>query len=406
MLIYRLIMALALPVLLLRYWRGPMGALAERLGRVAPTHPGPTHPGPRLWLHGASNGELASARWLLERLIATRPGLKILVTCNTATARAMVQRWSLSGVTAAFAPIDTAFATQRLLRRWHPGALISLEAELWPARLAACRAAEIPVILLGARMSARSFQRWNRIRPFAAATLQNVTYASAQDLTSRQHLTRLGLPATAFGPDFDLKAQASAALPPPKIQPRDSRAHWLLAASTHDGEEAAILDAFVAAPNFTQLILAPRHPARAVAIAALITARNLPFTRRSTGAVPGTTPVFLADTMGEMDLWYQRCGACIIGGSFATKGGHSPWEPARHACAILHGPSTANFAAPFATLDAHDAALPVTAPTLAAALTRLDAARQDRLAAAAAACFRANGDPDALLAQLLTLSRL
>ncbi len=400
MLIYRLIMAFALPFLLPWQLRGPAGTVAERLGLTRPTTPGPS-----LWLHGASNGELTSARWLLERLIAARPGLQVLVTCNSATARAMVRGWSIPGTTAAFAPIDTAFATQRLLRRWQPRALISLEAELWPARLAACTAAKTPVILLGARMSARSYKRWSLIRPLAKAALQFVIYASAQDIASRDHLTRLGLPHSAFGPDFDLKAQAIAALPPVTPRPRNTRARWLLAASTHEGEEAAILDAFANAPNFTHLIIAPRHPRRAAEIAALIAARKLPFTQRSTGALP-TTTVFLADTMGEMDLWYAQCGACIIGGTFAAKGGHSPWEPVRHASAILHGPSTGNFATGFAALDAAEAALPATQDTLAQALVQLDAARQDRISLAATACFPANGTPDALLAQLLTHSRL
>ncbi len=401
MFIYRLIMALALPALLLWQVRGPKGALTERLGLLAK----PAASGPRLWLHGASNGELTSARWLLERLIQSRPGLQVLVTCNTATARAMVRGWSLPGLTAAFAPLDTAFASQRLLHRWQPSALISLEAELWPARLAACAATQTPVILLGARMSARSARRWHLIRPLAATALKNVAYASAQDPASRDHLTQLGLPNAAFGPDLDLKAQATAALPTVAPLPRDSRADWLLAASTHDGEDAAILDAFVTAATFSHLIMAPRHPRRAAAVAALISTRNLPFTRRSTGAMP-TTGVFLADTMGEMDLWYAQCGACIIGGTFVAKGGHSPWEPVRHASAILHGPSTSNFTAPFAKLDAANAALPVTRETLAQTLMHLDATRQDRLSAAATACLVANSAPDALLAQLLTHSRL
>jgi 3-deoxy-D-manno-octulosonic-acid transferase len=401
MFIYRLIMALALPFLLLWQLREPKGAFSERLGLTRPPAPGP-----RIWLHGASNGELTSARWLIAKLIAARPGLQWLVTCNTATARAMVRGWDLPGVTAAFAPLDAACATQRLLNRWQPRILISLEGELWPARLAACHAAKTPVILLGARMSARSFRRWTLIRPLAATALGQVAHASAQDPASRQHLIRLGLPATAFGPDFDLKAQAAASLPPPAILPRADRAAWLLAASTHDGEEEAVIDAFLATPNFTHLILAPRHPSRAAAVAALIARRHQPFTRRSAGALPGASAIFLADTMGEMDLWYARCGACIIGGTFAPKGGHSPWEPVRHACAILHGPRIENFAAPFARLDAAGAALPATAPTLAAALAGLDADAQDRLVRSATACFQANGDPDALVAQLLTLSRL
>ena len=396
MLIYRLIMALALPLVLL--W-GPKGALRERFGRV----PAPA-PGLRLWLHGASNGELTSARWLVKALIAARPGLQVLITCNTATARVLVQGWQMPGVTVAYAPVDTACATQRLLARWQPQALISLEAELWPARLAACYRADVPVILLAARMSVRSHRRWSRAPWLIRGALSRITGAFAQDAASRGYLADLGV--QSFGPDIDLKAAASAALPAPVQAPRAARAHRLLAASTHDGEDALILDAFAAQGNFTQLILAPRHPSRAPAIAALITARGLTYAQRSSGAEPGATAVFLADTMGEMDRWYASCGACLIGGSFADHGGHTPWEPARQGSAILHGPFTANFAGPFATLDTAHAALLVSAQTLGPALQTLDAASQDRLAASATAIFRTTTDKDAVLSQLVDLSRL
>ena len=398
--LYRLIIALVWPFLMLaRLGRGESwGDVHERLG-------GASAAGPVLWLHGASNGEVASARWLVARLRQARPGLPVLVTCNTVTARAMVQGWQMPGVTAALAPVDAGFAVARFLRRWQPVVLISLEGEVWPNRFAACAAAGVPIVMLGARMSAGSYRGWRRFGGLAAAALAGVRYASAQDAASRQRLRDLGLPEAALGPDFDLKAQAVACLPVPLTLPRPERAGWLLAASTHDGEDAAIVDAF-AASGFEHLILAPRHPARGDAIAALLARRGLSFQRRSTGGNPGGARVLLADTMGEMEAWYARCGSCVIGGTLVDKGGHTPWEPARHGCVLLHGPSVWNFAAPFAALDAAGAAIPVTAQSLGAALAGLDAATQDRMAAAAMAVLQATGDADRLFHAILTHSRV
>ena len=407
MLVYRLILTLVAPVLLLvQGWRrGDWGrSLSESLGfGTAPPQ------GPTLWLHGASNGELTSARWLVERLIAERPGLRILVTCNTATARQMVTQWGHSQVDAAYAPIDGWGATGRLADRWRPSALITLEAEVWPARLAACTARHIPIVLLGARMSERSFGRWRRVANLSRAALSQVAFASAQDQSSRDRLVQLGLPETALSANFDLKAEAARDTAPVWAT-RTSRAQWLLAASTHDGEDAAVLDAYLAARasgRFSHLIIAPRHTNRATAIAALLKARGLAFALRSAGAGPDDAEVLLADTMGEMDRWYAQCGACIIGGTFAPKDGHSPWEPARHGCAILHGPFTANFATAFANLDAAEAALAVsTTDDLAEALKTLDPNRQDQFADTAARVLVATNDPNGLINQLFRVTGL
>ena len=395
-------MALLLPFVLVRaLWRGETrGDIAERLG-LLPKVPGT----PTLWLHGASNGELTSARWVVADLLAACPDLTVLVTSNTLTGRRMVQGWQLPRVTAALAPLDSLFATRRLLRRWHPRGLISLEAELWPQRMATCAAQGVPVVMLGARMSARSARGWQRFGRLAAAALGQVSHATAQDAASRGHLVALGLNPSALGPDFDLKAEAVARLPIPDALARATRAGWLLAASTHEGEEAPLLDAF-AASGLTHLILAPRHPARAPAIAALLADRGLHFARRSQGAAPGSARVLLADTLGEMDLWYARCGICLIGGTLVDKGGHTPWEPSRHGCALLHGPSTWNFTGPFAAIDAAGGALPVSAATLAETLRGLNGPAQDRLAAAASQVLRADGHAGTLIGQITTVLHL
>lgn len=378
--------------------REPPEALAERLGHVPGGMPG------AIWLHGASNGELASARWVAEELLAARPDLGLLVTTNTVTARAMVRSWGLPRTTVAFAPLDLSRPLSRLLRAWQPRLLLTVEGEIYPRRFAACARAGIPVALIGARMSERSFRGWLGLQPVMARALSHVRLASAQDDASARRLLALGLAGAAQHAVCDLKAQAIARLHAPELPPREARAQCLLAASTHEGEEATVLDAFLTNRQFTRLIIAPRHPRRADEVAALIAARNLPFARRSQGALPGEETIFLADTMGEMDLWYPRAGACFVGGSLVPKGGHTPWEPARFACAILHGPSVGNFTAPYATLAAEDAAVTVDdTATLSAALDSLSAAQQEALAARAAHCLSAGGDAAALVHAILTL---
>lgn len=387
--------------------REPAEALAERLGHgTAPGGSGPE--GKTLWLHGASNGELASARWVIEALLAARPGMAILVTCNTTTARAMVQGWALPGVTAAFAPLDLGRPLRRLLARWHPEALITVEGEIYPRRFAACAAAGVPLVLIGARMSERSFRGWKELQPVMERALGAVSLASAQDEASARRLQALGLRAGVMTALCDLKAVAIGTLPAPDLPPRAARARRLLAASTHEGEEEIVLEAFLSArAQFDQLILALRHPRRGVEVAALVQARGLSLARRSAGAELGAAEVLLADTMGEMDLWYAASGACFVGGSFARRGGHTPWEPARFGAAILHGTSVENFAAPYAALDAAGGALTLADPgDLGPALQGLDAPAQEAMAARAAQSLRSTGSGQDLIHDILTIKPL
>jgi 3-deoxy-D-manno-octulosonic-acid transferase len=319
----------------------------------------------------------------------------------------MVQSWGLPGVTAAFAPLDLNGPLARVLKTWQPKLLLTVEGEIYPRRFAACAKAGIPLALIGARMSERSYQGWKELQPVMARALGLVAMASAQDAASARRLVALGLPQDRLHPVCDLKAVAIRRLPAPSLPLQDTRTRWLLAASTHEGEEAAVLDAFLAArARFDHLILAPRHPRRADEVAALVTARGLSLARRSSGVMPGAEAVFLADTMGEMDLWYARAGACFVGGSLAPRGGHSPWEPARFGCAILHGPSVSNFAAAYGALAAAGGALSAdTSESLAVALQGLDADHQAALSEACAQSLRTSDDGAGLIHELLTLMR-
>ncbi len=374
MLLYRCLLSLFALVVLVRAARQDgLAGLKARLGL------GPVVDAPHVWLHGASNGELASVRPVLTRLIAARPDLHWLITTNSATGQQMARAWDLPRCSVRPAPLDLQRVSRRMMRRWDVRAHISLESELWPHRFAACPG---PVLLLGARLSDGTARAWSRMPRLARRLLAQVRLASAQDADSARRLAELGLPDSAQGPVFDLKALYE----PPETTPDAALTHafprdrtWL-AASTHEGEDATVLDAHAAlldhAPE-TRLILAPRHPQRAEAIARAAQARGLTVARRSLHDAPDAQ-VYIADTLGEMALWYRLAGRVFIGGTLTDRGGHTPYEPASFGCALIHGPDTRNFAAPFARLAKAGAARQVAeAAALAEALLALGPSQHD-----------------------------
>ncbi len=401
--LYRLLISIfALFALAGALRRGGPRLVAARLGAGRPARQGP-----HIWLHGASNGELASARPVIRALRASRPDLDVLVTCNSATGVAMVDRWALPGVTARPAPVDLAWVTRRMMRRWRVVAHLALEAELWPHRVLGCPG---PVVLLGARMRPGTARLWRRFGALGRRVLGRVALASAQDEGTRDRLRDLGLPGVAEAPLLDLKALYR----PPEIAPEPTlsdalpRSETWLAASTHAGEEEIVLEAhralLEAAPK-SRLILAPRHPRRGDEVATLIAAQGLTMARRSTGGNPAGAQVYLADTMGEMALWYALAGRVFVGGTLTDRGGHTPYEPAAFGAALLHGPDVANFRAPFARLDKAGAARKIrSAEELSQALRDLsDPQAQASAGATAARALRQEGDLDALIDRIAAL---
>ncbi len=395
---YRLALTLAAPLFaalwLLRWLRGRerLADLRERLGLGGP----PTPPAsPVLWLHGASVGELTAARPLAEALLARNPRLRLVATCNTTSARDAARRWGLPRCHVRLAPVDLRRCLGAFLNAHRPHALVIVENELWPNRLALAHARGLPVALVAARLSARSFARWRRIGGLSRRLLGPVALAAPHDAASAERLTALGLPPSAIGPAAPLKAAVTLAAPPPGAVGAlgYDRPETILAASTHAGEEEQVLDAFLTArarrPDL-RLILAPRHPERRGEIARMSAVRGLAPLLRSAGQAPGQAPVYLADTLGEMALWYAAAGMCFVGGSLVDKGGHTPFEPAQFGCALLHGPHTDNAADAYRRLARADAAWPVAdAAALAEALVTLDAQAQAALGARARATLAA-----------------
>lgn len=400
MILYRLAFWLALPFLILRLWRRGAPELGLRMGWRMPGRPD----GRLLWIHGASNGELASARGVVDMALASDPRLQVLVTANTATGRDLAQGWGLPRLAASLAPFDLRGATRRFLDHWMPDGLIVIENEIWPNRMDLCAARALPVAVLGARMSERSARNWARFPRLAARVFGAIGWISAQDAASRQRLADLGVAGTRLGPVVTLKsapdvAGGASALPWP-------RASTILAASTHDGEEAMVLDALAAArfgrPDL-RLILAPRHARRGGSVAALASARGFAPAVRSRGEAPtAETAVFLADTMGEMALWYRAAGVTFVGGSLVEAGGHTPYEPVAAGSVVVHGPHVANNAAAYAALDQAGAAVAVAdAGGLADAMRRLAESRIQTELAGRARQALAAADPGPAIAAAL-----
>lgn len=343
-------------------------AMQARLGRVRPED----HT-KRIWLHAASNGELASARPVIDALLAQ--GRSLLITVNTDSARHMAKAWKLAGVDVLLAPVDLPGPTRRVLCNWNIHAHVTLESDLWPVRILNTPG---PVLVLGGRLTARSAKGWARFDTLVRQVMGRVTYLSAQDSASADRFVNAGLPTSALGPVVDLKALYT----PPQDEPDATLAHafdrtdtWL-AASTHEGEDDTVLAAHkvaLATRPKLRLILAPRHPKRADEIAQVIRTHGLTCARRSAGDDPAAAQVYLADTLGEMHLWYRLAGVTFVAGSLTDRGGHTPYEPAAFGSAILHGPDTGNFRAAYDRLTkAHAALCTPDAETLAQALISLD----------------------------------
>ncbi len=346
----------------------------EKLGRIALPRPD----GNLIWLHAVSVGEGLSVLPLLRALTA-RPGVTVLLTCTTVTAMGLMQARVPDRVIVQYLPLDLPGPVARFLDHWRPDVAVMVESEFWPRLIHATHARGVPLILANARMSDRSAERWRRMRGLARAILGRFTLLTAPDAGMAARLKGLGADPARVIVTGTLKRAAERLPVDPAALAQlrgviGGRPLWL-AASTHAGEEVAVAEAHrilcKGRPD-ALLILAPRHPARAAEIAEILDKAGLTHTWRSRGAAP-EAQVYLADTLGEMGLWFDLCPVSFIGGSLVPGiGGHNAYEPALHGSAILHGPHVGNFADLYARLDAAGGAQPVAdAAALAAVLERV-----------------------------------
>lgn len=304
---------------------------------------GPNIEIPSLWIHAASVGEINAARPLISYFAKTQP---VVVTTTTTTGRDTVVKWGIANVTSGLAPFDSVILTRRFLSKTRVSAFVIIENELWPNRILTCQCSDIPVVMVNARMSDGTLQTWRKFKSTARKVFAGMKLIVPQNADSAARFATLGAPADIIHPPANLK---ELYLPTNEPLPTDIAAlrdhDVLLAAATHDGEEAMVLDAFKilrkTRPS-ARLIIAPRHPERGAAIAALIQKSNLSHSRRSAGG-DMNSDVYIADTLHEMHHWYRCCHGAFIGGSLVPKGGHTPFEPLAYGCPILHGPNVDNF---------------------------------------------------------------
>jgi 3-deoxy-D-manno-octulosonic-acid transferase len=347
--LYRLALLLAVPLIPLRLlWRGrrERGYWQHWGERLAIE---PVHATGALWIHAVSVGEMRAAQPLIAALRAAHPDVPLLLTCMTPTGRATAE--SLYGDFAhiAYLPYDYAWLARRFLRRTRPRVGILMETELWPNLIRAAARESVPLMLANARLSARSARGYARLPALTRASLAHIQCVAAQGEADAARLTALGAHAvTVVGNlKFDITPPAEQLALGTAWRTRWGPRPVLLAASTREGEEAALLRAFAAAaPAAVLLVLVPRHPQRFDTVAALIESAGLSYQRRSAldeSALNPQTRVLLGDSLGELFAYYAACDVAFVGGSLMPLGGQNLIEAASVGRPVLVGPHTFNF---------------------------------------------------------------
>ena len=316
--------------------------LGERFGY------GPTLPPGGLWVHAVSVGEVQAAATLVRALAARDPATPLLLTSSTVTGRARAVALVGDRARVCYLPYDLPGAVRRFLARARPRLGIVLETELWPHLYGAARRRRLPMILASARLSERSVRRYRRLGGLLGETLTGVEVA-AQSAPDAARFVTVGADPARVCVLGNLKFDYS---PPPEIGARATRLRAALGASrpvwvagsTHEGEEAQVLEAHArlcAAFPQALLVLAPRHPPRFAAVAARLGRGTLRWVARSTGAVIGPgTQVLLLDTLGELVEYYAAADVAFVGGSLVPVGGHNLLEPAALGRPLVSGEHT------------------------------------------------------------------
>ena len=345
-----------------------------------------------LWLHAVSVGEVNAAAPLVDALRARRPDLRLVVTTITPTGSERVQALWGDAVTHVYLPYDLPGAVGRFLDHFRPALGLIVETELWPNLLFGCRDRGIPVHILNARLSARSLRGYRVLAPLIRRALRTVRLVAAQSREDGRRFVALGADPARVQVTGNLKfdmapAEAEAFLRAFAAARGGASGPVWIAASTHEDEEAAVLDAHRRLreryPD-ALLLWAPRHPERFRAVAEQARAAGYAVATRSEDRWPDAgTAVFVADTLGELARLYACAQVAFVGGSLQPVGGHNLLEPAATGTAILSGPHLHNFADIARRLREAEAMRVVDdAPALADALVALfgDAPARRRMA--------------------------
>lgn len=383
-------------------WRGLRGKeeparIAERRGLSALPRPD----GALIWIHAASVGETLSSLPLAERIIAA--GGNVLLTTGTVTSAEMIRTRAISGLIHQYAPLDVEHWVDAFLDHWSPALALRVESEIWPATLAVSARRKVPTIIINGRLSDSAARGWQRALDLARHLFGSLTLVAAQSDEDRKRFANLGTRLV------EVAGNLKMGTPPLPADPQamatlsnviGTRPRWL-AASIHPGEEVVVAAAHIAVRQTLRNVLTvivPRHPDRAPAMIETLTRAGLKVAARSKGdTCAADTDVLMADTMGELGLFYRLCPVAFIGKTFAVGGGQNPIEAAQLGSALVWGPDMSNFRETAARLEHAGAAVRVETPAaLADAVTRLLSHQDQRDTHAARAAKIVADDANAL----------
>ena len=364
---YRALTRYAAPVApLLLVWRTRIGKeeparRPERYGEASVPRPS----GFLVWFHAASVGEANAVLPVIDAIAAEHPEIGLLLTTGTVTSAKLARARLPKGAVHQYVPLDNQDYVRRFLKHWQPDLAVFVESEIWPNLVLETNALNVPLVLVNGRMSFRSFRRWRNRPGLSRPLFSAFGLVLAQNDRFAQRFTALGTPRTvAVG---NLKADA----PPPPVDLAGhkklaaalaGRTVWL-AASTHPGEDdiaaVAHLAMKKARPDLLTVIV-PRHPERGPFIARLLEGANLKVALRSEGKLPEAgTDIYIADTIGELGLFYNLVPVALIGGSLVPHGGQNPVEAIKLGAAVVTGPHWRNFADAYEELLASGGAVQV-----------------------------------------------
>ena len=337
------------------------GRISERYGRATLRR----EEGPLLWFHAASVGETNAVLPVITALRASRPEISILLTSGTVTSAKIAKARLPEGAVHQFIPLDTPRFMQRFLDHWRPDLALLVESEIWPNLVLETTARKIPLVLLNGIISRKSFRNWRRFGSVSRPIFGRFDLVLVQNEQLQKRFIRLG------APDVRVVGNLKFDAPPPPLD-EEKLKHLskmignrplLLAASTHAGEEEQILKVHqklvLKFPEFLTIIV-PRHPERGGEIEELVANNDISVARRSTGALPERdTELYIADTLGELGLFFALSKVVFLGGSLNGSGGHNPAEAVPFKTVVLTGPSWHNQADSFSALLKGNGALEI-----------------------------------------------
>lgn len=351
--IYKVLITLAFPFLKLTYIRKRKKAkkehptrFNERLGNYKTLRP----EGKLYWLHGASVGESVSMLPLIDKLLRENPDLSILVTTGTLTSAEIMAKRLPKRAFHQFIPFDVPAFAQKLIKHFKPDAVLWFESEFWPSLLSEVKKAKIPLILVNGRISDKSFETWKKFKFVSKEILSCFSLCLGQSEQDKNRLILLGAPKVACVGNLKF-----AGMPLPVDQNKlnvlkqqiGERKVFLLSSTHNDEEERFALYLPWLKENIQNVltIVAPRHPNRGDDITIMYRCRNFNVAQRSREEdITPETDIYVADTIGEMGLWYALSAVSFVGGSIISHGGQNFMEAARDKNAVIVGPNMQNFA--------------------------------------------------------------